>query len=272
MPINAPVEYFKAEEKFRNAKTIEEKIIAIEEMIRFLPKHKGTENLLAQLNAKLARLRKESTKQRKKSGKKGIEKEGEAQVCILGFANSGKSWLLSKLTDAKPEIADYPYTTTQPTVGMMEYSGVKIQLVEIPATFSPSDMSIARTSDAIVFVYKEISEKKKLEKIAEDNFLKQKRIFVNPWKEGIENIANKIWNMLDLIIVYTKEIGKKKLSPMALPRGSTVKDFAERIHKDFVKNFRFARLFRKEKGKEWVKQVGLDYTLKNGDVVELHMK
>ena len=54
MPVNAPAEYFIAEQRFRDAKGKEEKILAMEEMIRLLPKHHGSEQALAQLKSKLA--------------------------------------------------------------------------------------------------------------------------------------------------------------------------------------------------------------------------
>ncbi len=256
MPINATAEYFKAEEKFRSAKSKEEKMAALEEMIRAMPKHKGTEHVLAQLRGKLAKLRKESDK--KGAKRTGISKEGDAQVCILGPANSGKSTLLAQLTAAKPRISSHPYTTTEPEIGMMDYNGIKIQLVEIPSTFEPRFLSIARTAEALVVIARSGEEQKKMQKLLDDNFIRARRISVSSAK----GLKEKIWEMLDLIIVYTKTSG----TPMALKQGSTVKDFAMRIHKDFVKNFHFARLWRGSR----VMQVGLDYELKGGDTVEVH--
>src|SRR3989338_8773543 len=164
MPINATIEYYKAEEKFKNAKTTEEKILYLEEMIREIPKHKGVENQLALFKTKLAKLKKEATKASKRKGgtKKGITKEGEAQVCILGKTMSGKSTVLSQLTDARPKISDNPYTTTKPVVGMMDYNGVKIQLVEIPSTFNPEYLSICRSADLIAILANTEQEKKEL--------------------------------------------------------------------------------------------------------------
>jgi hypothetical protein len=59
MPVNAPAEYFKAEEKFHSSKTREEKIAALEEMIRLLPRHHGSENMIAQLKSRLSKMKKE---------------------------------------------------------------------------------------------------------------------------------------------------------------------------------------------------------------------
>ena len=53
---------------------------------------------------------------------------------------------------------------------------------------------------------------------------------------------------------------------MSLKKGANVRAFAERIHKDFLKNFRFARITRNGR----LIQAGLNYALQDGDLVELH--
>jgi uncharacterized protein len=270
MPVNAPMEYYRAEEKFKSAKGREEKIAALEEMIRLLPKHHGSENAHAQLKSRLSKLRKEGEK--KGAKKSGIKKEGEAQVCLLGFTNSGKSWLLSKLTSAKPQISDHPFTTIQPEIGMMDYHGVKIQLVEIPATFDAVYMSIARTADAIMLIIRDDNERVNLEEKLRDSFIRTQIIIANPLKERPEIIKEKVWSVLDMIVVYTKARGKKAATPMALRKGATLMQFAEKVHKDFVKDFRFARVERLEKGKKRIIQAGLNYRLTDGDIVEIHTK
>ncbi|HLC77379.1 MAG TPA: GTP-binding protein, partial [archaeon] len=62
MPVNAPREYYVAEEHFHKAKSKEEKIAALEEMLRLMPRHHGSENALAQLKARLAKMKKGSDK------------------------------------------------------------------------------------------------------------------------------------------------------------------------------------------------------------------
>jgi uncharacterized protein len=261
MPVNAPAEYYLAENKFNSAKTKEAKVAALEEMIRLLPRHHGSEQMHAQLKGKLAKLKKETTG-RKGGTKHGIQKEGDAQICLIGKTNSGKSKLLTDLTESKPVVAAYEYTTTRPEVGMMDYRGVKLQMIEIPSTFQPMYMSIAKTADLIVFLSSSSKNREELESIMKNYFIRTKRIIVNPRKQSANDIKEKIWSSLGLMVVYTK----KTKTPMALPLGSTVKDFAMHIHKDFVDNFRFARLWRKG----MIKQVGLDYVLQNMDLVELH--
>jgi len=270
MPVNPPQEYYVAEQRYLKARTTEEKILALEEMIKFMPRHHGSEKALADLRGRLARMKKEAAAQakaKKGSRKSGVQKEGDAQVCLIGFTNSGKSWILSKLTDAKPAISEYPYTTSKPVVGMMDYHGVKIQLVELPATFDPESMSVARTADAIVFIVRDDVEKNQIKKVAEDYYLKAKSIFVNPREENPSLIKEKVWHALDFILLYTKD---KK--PMSLPKGATVKDFAMKIHKDFVKNFKFAFVWRERNGKIVKIQAGLNYPLRDRDVVELHLR
>ena len=166
------------------------------------------------------------------------------------------------MTNAKPEISEYKYTTTKPEIGMMDYSGIKIQLIEIPSTFESEYLSVAKSSELIVLIIRKKKEKQELEKMLKENFIRTKKIFVNQFKENTDEIKDKIWKALGLIIVYTK----KSQTTMALPTNATVRDFALRIHKDFVKNFRFARLWRNNR----IMHIGLSYELKDKDVVEVY--
>jgi ribosome-interacting GTPase 1 len=112
------------------------------------------------------------------------------------------------------------------------------------------------------------NEKKQLTELLKDSFVRTKSIVVNPWEEDANYIKEKIWQSLGLIVVYTR----KTETPMALPVGSTIKDFAKKIHKDFVRDFRFARLWRTEGSKKRMMQAGLDYVLRDNDVVEIHTR
>ena len=55
-----------------------------------------------------------------------------ADVGIIGKPNAGKSSLLAALTRAKPKIADYPFTTINPNLGVTYYNGKEITLADIP--------------------------------------------------------------------------------------------------------------------------------------------
>jgi len=133
MPANLPPQYFEAEKTFREAKNPLEKIAALEEMLAIMPHHKGTDHLRAELRARIAKL---TQLAEKKSGTRRaslvIEKEGAAQVAVIGLPNAGKSQLVSTITNASPPVADYPFTTHSATPGMMEFENIKIQLIDTP--------------------------------------------------------------------------------------------------------------------------------------------
>jgi len=133
VPANLPPQYFEAEKRFRSAKTAEDKIMALEEMLAIMPKHKGTDHLKADLRRKIAKLTQEAEK---KSGAKRasmlIEKEGAAQVVVIGMPNAGKSQLVSSITNASLQVAEYSFTTQTAIPGMMAFENIQIQLIDTP--------------------------------------------------------------------------------------------------------------------------------------------
>jgi ribosome-interacting GTPase 1 len=156
MPANLPQVYHKIEGRLKFADAPEEKISILREMLAVMPKHKGTDGLRAELNSKIAKLKKEAKKkpQAKRLDMNYVPKMGIAQVVLMGAPNSGKSTLLSKLTNASPDIANYPFTTQKPDVGMIEFENVQIQLVDTPPLYEnfhpPWLLALGRSSDILI--------------------------------------------------------------------------------------------------------------------------
>jgi hypothetical protein len=129
-------------------------------MFRLLPKHKGTEKLQSDLKQKISRA-KDDLEGGKAGGKKTgvshrVPREGAGQVALAGGPNAGKSALLAALTNAKPEVAPYPFTTRSPIPGMMKWEDVRVQLVDLPPVsadfLEPWVPSLIRSADAALLV------------------------------------------------------------------------------------------------------------------------
>ncbi|MGA2093915.1 MAG: GTPase, partial [Sedimentisphaerales bacterium] len=158
MPANLTPDYFKAEQWYKTATTAEEKILALEQMLAVMPKHKGTDKLKADLRQKLSAI-KAGEEKRKKSG--GLDifhvPKGEAgQIVLIGTPNCGKSSLVGLLTDAKVHIADFPFATHAPVPGIMKFEDVPIELVDMPPITAdfvmPGQVGTYRNCDIIAMV------------------------------------------------------------------------------------------------------------------------
>jgi ribosome-interacting GTPase 1 len=136
VPTNLPPEALKKWEEYSEAQSPEEKLRKLQEFYSLMPKHKGTEKLEKFVKRRMSELRDEIERQKAAKSKRGgfaVEKRGAAQMVLIGFTNSGRSTVLSKLTNANPLISPYPFTTVEkPEEGMMEFKGAQIQVVEAP--------------------------------------------------------------------------------------------------------------------------------------------
>lgn len=135
MPANLPPEYIEAEERYRNAREKDEKLEALKEMLALLPNHKGTDKIEADIRKRISNLKKSPKKKKGPTRAKTpdqIEPQGAGQVVITGLPNSGKSALVDVTTNASPKVADFPFATQGPTIGMMEYEDIQIQLIDTP--------------------------------------------------------------------------------------------------------------------------------------------
>jgi ribosome-interacting GTPase 1 len=140
MPTNVTPGYKKAEEAFRNAREPAERLDCLKEMLRAIPKHKGTEHLQSDIKTRIKQLTEDLTGP-KKGGKRGgpsyvVRPDGAAQLCMIGPPNAGKSSLHARLTGSHSDIGPYPYTTHLPIPGMLPYEDIHFQLVDLPPVSS----------------------------------------------------------------------------------------------------------------------------------------
>ena len=155
MPANLPPTYYKLKHEHEAAKTDEERLRLLEEMLRIIPKHKGSEKVVSDLRRRIAAHKKAPSEKGKGSGKRSysehIPKQGAGQIVLFGPPNSGKSQILAKFTNANTEVSITPYTTTTPIVGMLRYENIQFQLIDTPSIMPdyvlPTVLTLIRNAD-----------------------------------------------------------------------------------------------------------------------------
>lgn len=193
MPANLTPEYKEAQRAYRAAKSPEDKLRCLEHMLSVIPKHKGTEKMQGDLKKKIAKFSNEGGKKGGGGGRRGsmfnVTREGAGQVVLAGAPNSGKSAIMDNLTNASPQVADYPYTTIKPQPGMMPYENIKIQIVDIPPLgkeFTESWIpGIVRNADMALLVAN----------LASDEVLEETQFVIDKLLEGkvelVENVEQR---------------------------------------------------------------------------------
>jgi ribosome-interacting GTPase 1 len=325
MPANVTPEYEKAEQRYREATTDEERLAALQDMLATIPKHKGTEKMQADIKRRLSLLRRQ---QQKPSARKGpdpfhIPKSGAGQVVLIGLPNTGKSSLLAVTTHAPAKVADYPFTTTVPQPGMWIKDDRPIQLVDTPPLtpehIPPGLMGTIRNADLVCVVVEATDaaldqaeavlsvlsrrclDLQTMPRTALDAAQPSRRAallvankldltgphIVTPLCElyagrlevigvsartgaGLEEWFNRLWELLAVIRVYSKEPGRPPdlSKPFILPAGATVADLARQIHRQLAESMTFARLWGHSRFDG--QQVPKTEVLHDRDIVEIH--
>ncbi len=142
------------------AKTPEEKIQALQDFLSHVPKHKGTENLVMWARRRMAELREQAEKDRRKSSGRGlqlfVEKDGAGQVILLGDFQL-RCTLMRALTKVKQDPVELP------VVGMTYFEDVRIQLVN-PPYFTPESrwasriIGMARNAEVLLLTVRDHEE------------------------------------------------------------------------------------------------------------------
>src|SRR5262245_4328121 len=155
MPANLSPEYKQAEHAYRAAREPRERLDLLKEMLRAIPKHKGTEHLQADIKSRIKELSDELTGPKKGGARAGhftVRREGAAQVCLVGPPNAGKSTLHAALTRSHSEVGPFPYTTKLPVPGMLPFEDIAFQLVDLPPLspehIEPGTIGVLQGADA----------------------------------------------------------------------------------------------------------------------------
>ena len=136
MPANLTPVYRKAEEAYRSAREPGEKLEHLKEMLRTIPKHKGTDHLQGDIKRWIKEITEEIGAAKQGGKKKGpvhtLRREGAGQIALLVAPNAGKSQLHTQLTGSRADIGPYPFTTKLPQPGMMPFQDIYFQLIDLP--------------------------------------------------------------------------------------------------------------------------------------------
>lgn len=147
------------------AEEIQQKILAVEKEIRDTPYDKSSQFHHGVLKAKLSRL-KDALEDRITGGSGGgvgyaIKHSGDASAVLVGLPSVGKSTLLNHLTNAESKVGNYDFTTLGVVPGMLEYKGVRIQILDLPGIiegaakdkgFGKKVLSVIRASNMVVLM------------------------------------------------------------------------------------------------------------------------
>ncbi len=284
MTANLPIQYLQAEEEFRSATTPDAKLEALDKMLRLIPKHKGTEKMQSDIKKRIAKWKGQAEQAKKKGGGRAdpshIPKEGAAQVAVIGPVNTGKSSLISVMTNLEPNIAEYPFTTRLPQPGMMFHHGIPIQLVDTPA-LDPNVTErwisgLIRNADMAVIVLDlarddlieqweavhDVLEDLKIKLIASDG---QKTLEDSGWATlpsiylGNKCAMDEAEARLTILAELFEDL--PPIHPVSARTGSGLEDFKERV----IDSMRLIRVFSKPPGKEPV--MDQPFVLKKGATV-----
>ena len=168
MPTNLPPE---AKDKWAEVEATNDPKLKLQKYQEFLaevPQHKGTMKLRGTVKRKMALIRKDlDEKKSKRTGLRSggpkffVEKEGSAQIALVGMTNVGKSSLLAAVTNAKVEVSPVPFTSRDPVPSIMNFKDIQLQILETPAIIEGSadgklwgsqTIACARNADGLILM------------------------------------------------------------------------------------------------------------------------
>ena len=167
-----------------------------------------------------------------------------ADIGIVGYPNAGKSTLISKISSARPKIAEYPFTTKEPVLGVVRvYEGENLVVADIPGLIEGAHMGkglghkflrhIERTKMLVHLIdisgrdgrdpYSDyIKLNKELKLYNEELGSKTQVLALNKIDEPESKKA---------VAAFRKHYGRKKIFPISAITGEGIKELLDEVHK-----------------------------------------
>jgi len=139
-----------------------------------------------------------------------------ADVAIIGYPSVGKSTLISRISNAKPKIADYPFTTLVPNLGVVKVDDTDFVVADIPGLIEGAHAG----------------------KGLGDEFLKhieRTKVLVHVLDVNEENLRDEYKKLNKELELYSKELSKKPQLLVVNKTDSSISEIMDEIKKDFKK-------------------------------------
>ena len=147
-----------------------------------------------------------------------------ADIGLVGFPNSGKSSFLSLTTRAKPKIADYPFTTINPNLGVLSIDDKEIVIADIPGLIEGAHKGIG-LGDKFLKHIERCKSILHLIDINEENLFSRYKII----REELEKYSPELTNKREIVALNkTDLLDKNEIS-------TKTKDFEEKFKEKFFK-------------------------------------
>ncbi len=182
----------------------------------------------------------------------------ESDVAIIGKPNTGKSYLLSKITNAKPNIKNYPYTTTSIETGIIETVKRQYKIIEVPGIEGKEKnlgkQNLKHTERCKVFVFiKESEDDNTIEiiKKTKPNIFDDKKIII------VKSYLNEELKNFDFAADDVEEIKK------------SIEKFSEKTAVSISEEDEDPDVIKIGEEKELVEKQGEDFVVKHQQVIRI---
>ena len=163
-----------------------------------------------------------------------------ADIGIIGMPNAGKSSLLSALTKAKPKIANYPFTTLNPNLGVASYNDKEITIADIPGLIEGAHEGVG-LGDKFLRHIERCKSLIHLIDIASENVLENYKKIRNELSKYSPNLLKKkeiiIFNKIDIVkndeieqkVIFFKKKIKKKIYKISVIQNKGLTDIKKNL-------------------------------------------